>query len=155
MFVPARSGGLNAPAGMAFGPDGDLYVASNYGDEVLRYDGSTGTFLGTFVGYQSGGLDEPDDLVFGPDGNLYVTSFRTDQVLEYDGTTGESRGVFAAGSERHCDLLSGSEGVGVVGGVDAGEVGDEWFVEVEGLLVVAGLAGEEVLRQRISVPSGR
>ena len=53
----------------------DLLVLSNDTDEVLRYDGSTGAFLGAFVSAGSGGLDEPSGLAFGPDGNLYVGSF--------------------------------------------------------------------------------
>ena len=36
----------------------DLLVSSNH-QEVLRYDGSTGAFLGAFVPAGSGGLDEP------------------------------------------------------------------------------------------------
>ena len=84
---------------MAFGPNGNLFVSSNFSDEVLEYDRATGNFVGTFVTFQSGGLDEPDDLTFGPDGNLYVTSFITDQVLRYNGTTGAFMNVFASGIE--------------------------------------------------------
>ena len=39
----ASGGGLNGPIGLVFGPDGDLYVSSLRTDEVVRYDGSTGT----------------------------------------------------------------------------------------------------------------
>ena len=70
-------------------------------DEVLRYDGSTGAFLGAFVSAGSGGLDDPTGLAFGPDGNLYVGSFfdRVDQVLRYDGATGAFLDAFvSAGS---------------------------------------------------------
>src|SRR5262249_43775816 len=47
-FVPAqtRSGG---PRHMAFGPDGNLYAASRFSNEVLKYDGQTGAFLGAVV----------------------------------------------------------------------------------------------------------
>ena len=41
-FVASKSGGLNGPAGMAFGDDGFLYVASRNTKEVLRYDAKDG-----------------------------------------------------------------------------------------------------------------
>jgi len=37
VFVESKSGGLNGPAGMAFGDDGLLYVASRNSKEILRY----------------------------------------------------------------------------------------------------------------------
>ncbi|MCP3905779.1 MAG: DUF11 domain-containing protein [Planctomycetes bacterium] len=86
--VFASGGGLNVPALMTFGPDGNLYVASTLSDEILRYDGTTGAFIDDFVSSQSGGLDDPANPRFGPDGNLYVSSGSTHEVLRYDGTTG-------------------------------------------------------------------
>src|SRR5262249_14567824 len=74
-FVPPVGGGLDAPQGLTFGPDGNLYVASsnwftngngpNYvGDcppgAVLKFEGPSGpnpgALLGTFVPGGSGGL---------------------------------------------------------------------------------------------------
>lgn len=60
----AGSGGLDGPAGLIFGPDGDLYVSSRFTDAILRYDGTTGEFLEAFVPPGSGGLDSPTGLVF-------------------------------------------------------------------------------------------
>jgi glucose/arabinose dehydrogenase len=37
VLVASKSGGLNGPAGMAFGNDGFLYVASRNSKEILRY----------------------------------------------------------------------------------------------------------------------
>ena len=37
VFVESKSGGLNGPAGMAFGDDGFFYVASRNSKEILRY----------------------------------------------------------------------------------------------------------------------
>ncbi len=37
VFVESKSGGINGPAGMAFGHDGFLYVASRNSKEILRY----------------------------------------------------------------------------------------------------------------------
>jgi DNA-binding beta-propeller fold protein YncE len=99
-FVAPGSGGLDSPDGVTAGPDGALYVCSERGARVLRFDGATGAYLGDFVPAGSGGLHQCEDLVFGPDGDLYVTnpeptaSLANDQVLRYDGTTGAFRGVF-------------------------------------------------------------
>jgi len=72
-----------------------LLVASRFTDEILRYDGASGAFLGVFA--SGGGLDNPVGLTFGPDGDLYVASGDTSQVLRYDGTSGAFLGVFAEG----------------------------------------------------------
>lgn len=42
VFVASKSAGLNGPAGMAFGDDGLLYVASRNTKEILRYDAKDG-----------------------------------------------------------------------------------------------------------------
>ncbi len=43
IFIEAGSGGLDAPAGLAFGNDGWFYVASRKGDQILRYSVDDGT----------------------------------------------------------------------------------------------------------------
>lgn len=58
--------------GMAFGPDGNLYVSDLVSDSVLRFDGLSGQLLGTFV--SGGGLDSPNAITFGRNGQMYVTA---------------------------------------------------------------------------------
>src|SRR5262245_8581452 len=99
-FVGAGSGGLSSPAGITLGPDGNLYVGSNNG-AVLRYDGTTGAYINTFVSQGSGGLSglSGNCLAFGPDGNLYVSSQNSNRILQYNGSTGAFVKIFVpAGS---------------------------------------------------------
>lgn len=85
-LTPAdENGPLDGPTSATFGPDGDLYVASFETDQILRFDGSTGAYVGVFVASALGGLNGPDaGTKFGQDGLLYVPSFWNDRVLRYD-----------------------------------------------------------------------
>src|SRR4028118_1635767 len=84
-------------------PQGTFLVGNSRGNNVLRFDGNTGNYLGEFIPAGSGGLSNPDQIVFGPDGNgddkpdIYVSSGdkpgnsaepTASAVLRYDGTTG-------------------------------------------------------------------
>src|SRR5262249_35749392 len=100
-FVASGSGGLAHAQYLVFGPDGNLYVSSENAQgaatvsgEILRYDGKTGAFLGTYVPSGSGGLDLPFGMTFGADGNLYVASSRGQAVLRYQGPSGNNPGAF-------------------------------------------------------------
>jgi DNA-binding beta-propeller fold protein YncE len=64
----------------------DVLAACWSTDSVVRFDGQTGAFEGTFT--RGGPLRLPGGLDFGPDGNLYVSSFYWDTILKYDGRTG-------------------------------------------------------------------
>jgi streptogramin lyase len=91
-FIPAASGGLAYPFGFTLGPDGNLYVACYYLNNVKRYDGHTGAFIDTFA--SGGGLNGPVNLVFGPDGSLYASGWLSHNLLRYNGTNGAFMDVF-------------------------------------------------------------
>ena len=72
---------------MVFGKDGNLYVTDKATNEVLRYDGSNGKFLGIFAKTRGDNF-YPINLIFGPDGNLYVLarlSAVTAEVQRFNG----------------------------------------------------------------------
>ncbi|MBI5431870.1 MAG: NHL repeat-containing protein [Planctomycetes bacterium] len=71
LTAPDETGGLDAPTGLAFGPDGRLYVASGNTDGVLRYDATSGAFVDVFVTPGAGGSDFPTFLAFRPDAAVY------------------------------------------------------------------------------------
>lgn len=66
VFVAAGAGGLDAPAGMVFGPDGSLYVASVNNNAVLRYDGGSGEPTALIVEPGAGGLSGPTHIALAP-----------------------------------------------------------------------------------------
>lgn len=67
-FFTTLSSPPAAPAQLAFGPDGNLYVSEYFGTTVRVYDPATGARLDDAVT----GLTSASGLAFGPDGDLYV-----------------------------------------------------------------------------------
>lgn len=88
-------------------PGPDLLVGSRETNSILRYNGTTGAFVGTFVEPGSGGLNFPTGMVLGPDGNLYVSSAFSDQVLRYDGDSGAFIDAFVATGSGGLDFPTG------------------------------------------------
>ena len=96
--VFASEPALSRPDGMVLGPDGHLYVSSEHGQSVLRFDATTGDFIDVFAGKNLStpvkSAFKPTGLAFGPDGHLYVASWVSHSVLRFDGTTGAYLGEF-------------------------------------------------------------
>jgi hypothetical protein len=84
-------------------PSASYLLVSDWGrDSVLRYDGTTGAFVDTFV--PRPGLDYPYGILFGPhDQDLYVSTGefggQTKSVFRFDGTTGAFIDEFAVGGD--------------------------------------------------------
>jgi hypothetical protein len=88
--------------GMAFGPDGNFYVAQADKDvsAILQFNGAlasgsyTMTFLADFVtATSSPGLVHPYQPIFGPDGNLYVSSQDSNIVSAFYGPSNAGKSM--------------------------------------------------------------
>ena len=92
----ASGGGLIEPEGIAFGPDGNLYVAAA-AMKCFVTTGRPGKFIDVFA--SGHGLVDPAGIAFGGPGNdLFVGSGLTDdgrgnQILRFDGATGAFEAV--------------------------------------------------------------
>jgi hypothetical protein len=95
---------MNSPIGLAFGPDGNLYVTSlgsfnafttsiNDTDKILVFAGPLHSNRGTYLDHidldQVGGSKQEYAafLLFGPKGKLFVPIFTTGEVRSYDVST--------------------------------------------------------------------
>lgn len=87
--VIARGASLHGANGIDIGPDGNLYVGSVNGEEIVVMNKQNGKILKR-LSHEVGVLG-PDDLVFGPDGSLYWTNilFGTVGRLQPNGTATE------------------------------------------------------------------
>ena len=69
--VIAEGAPIHGTNGINFGPDGNLYIASVVGREIVVMNPLNGQIIKRMG--PAADVDCPDDLVFGPDGSLYWT----------------------------------------------------------------------------------
>jgi DNA-binding beta-propeller fold protein YncE len=73
--------GIKEVRGIAFGPDGKLYVADRGDGEVSRWDPATGTREATIASKEHG-LSTPIQLLFSPDGSaLFISDNKENSVF--------------------------------------------------------------------------
>jgi DNA-binding beta-propeller fold protein YncE len=89
--------------------DVSLLVTNAGTQQVLRFDGATGAYLGVFA--QDNGT--VSGLGYGPDNNLYVSNLSSQTVEQFNGTTGAFLSTFvgpSSGLDFPHDLTFGPDG---------------------------------------------
>lgn len=108
-----NDGSPSVGKGLAFGPDGDLYVGDWYRQRVSRYEAGTFDLKDTYQGGPGTPLGTPTAMRFAPSGNLLVISGGFNQVVEFDTSDGgiELLGTFATlNASQSQDLTFGPNG---------------------------------------------
>ena len=98
-------GGILFTNGIAFGPDGHLYVGETATGNIYRYrtiDGTVQSSRETWANvldpdYREPGLRGPDGMAFDENGRLYVTVFGQGDVTILDGNGAVARRIALAG----------------------------------------------------------
>ncbi len=91
---PATSAGLNRPGGVAFDPDGNMYIGDTLNNKIRKVTtaGTISTIAGTGVAGFSGDngpavnamLDEPRGVAGDSTGNVYVSDYRNNRIRKID-----------------------------------------------------------------------
>lgn len=74
-------GSVTKPAGLAFDSAGNLFVASQEAEQVVRFtpEGSRSVFADS-----ADGIAQPTGLTIDPAGNLYVANYATGRIVRFD-----------------------------------------------------------------------
>lgn len=82
VFASRPSGQSGNFHGLTFGPDGYLYITIGSPPRILRFDGTTGDYVDTFVSGTN--LNFAVGITVGPDDMLYVANRWGDNVARFD-----------------------------------------------------------------------
>ncbi|HEV7652679.1 MAG TPA: hypothetical protein VGP26_31375 [Actinophytocola sp.] len=116
----AKAALLNDPRGVAFGPDGTLYIADTYNNRVRRVgrDGVITTIAGTGERAENGdggpatraALLEPEHLTVADDGAIWVSGSATTRLrrIASDGTISTPADVASTAGPRPETLITGN-----------------------------------------------
>ena len=129
ILVPAATSGLSFSDDLVLGSDGTLFTPSYYGNQVGRFNVTTGAVLSFYTG---GGLNGPSGLALDANGILYVGNQGNNTIVRFNTITGASLGTL---------VTSGS------GGLSAPE---DLAIGPDGYLYVASAYTNSVLRYNIT-----
>jgi DNA-binding beta-propeller fold protein YncE len=122
MGVFTQGNSLSAPFGMAFGPDGNLYVASNGDNTIVVYDGTTGAFMRSFpVGED---IYYPQFMHFAPSADF------TPNAFHFQARTNVPLGMSVISDEIVISGIDTPASITVVGGTYS--INSEPFTPVQG-----------------------
>jgi len=80
--------GLRSPMGLRTGPNGNIFIANRFVNNVVELDTATGLVVSRFVGSLAVPVLTPEDVAFDGAGLLYVASASTNTIVRIDRTTG-------------------------------------------------------------------
>jgi sugar lactone lactonase YvrE len=80
----AGAAALNHPWGMALDAGGNLWVANQGANQILKYDSSLVQHTGRTI---TAGISQPSAVAFDSKGNLYVANQGTSSITEYNPST--------------------------------------------------------------------
>ena len=98
---------MYGPIAMVFDPAGNLLVLNETSKNVLKFNGTTGAYIGPLIStatLASGSITDPNDMEIGADGNLYIMSHFNEggnNITRFDAMTGALVGVFSASGTTH------------------------------------------------------
>lgn len=104
--IKTVASGIRVGCNMAYGPDGDIYVADAY-QPIYRIDGQTLELEGQIA---TASRNHNNGITFGPDGLLYVSGPSGSRIERIDVTTGNIVDNFATDVDSPQGLVFGPDG---------------------------------------------
>ena len=98
ILVSVVSVGLDNPSDLTFGPDGNLYVSGGASHDVVRFDGSDGTFIDVYVDQTGNSLVSPKGITFVPGHQVTVVDNVAGAISDTDVSTNEVNESVADGT---------------------------------------------------------